>query len=306
MQGSKGYLIGETYAVGVYKDLEVKIIDKEYGKYFTILHDGYTHKISYFGLSKFSGNPQTMIDSDYLKYINENILNGTEFVAIEKIKSKNHRAGFEVILMNNNNSVKYLCKSPLRPDIEVIRSLTTKSETLKERIKNILGDFYNYSKTECSSTYDRPIITCPIHGDFTIIIPNTFNKGCGCPECSKNAFKYGRSGFIKLCNSKDKLGMLYLIKCESKNTTDDELFYKIGITTRTMIERVSTIPYKTKTVFSIESDPEYIYDLENVLHRKFSEFAYLPKINFKGRTECFEFDNEEKIIEIISNYKFDN
>ena len=302
MQKWSRYEIGDRHLVGKNNDIVVEIVEKDDRSY-TLLCGGYTHNISKFNIRGFKNTHQTMIDSDYLKYINDKIFSNTEFIAIEKIESKYGKGQNAVVLLNNNNGVRYICNSPLNAKIDVIRSITTRSERLKESVIEALGNFYDYSKTICISSHGKAIVTCPEHGDFEINISNTTSKGCGCPECSKNAFKYGRSGFVNLCNSKDKMGVLYLIKCKSKDKDNDELFYKIGITTRTAMERSWTIPYKTETILTIMEDPEYIYDLENVLHRKFSEFAYLPKINFKGRTECFKFNDEDKIIEIINSYK---
>lgn len=302
MQNWEKYSIGGRHLIGRNNDIAVEIIGKDDRSY-TLMCDGYTHNISKFNIRGFKNTHQTMIDSDYLKYVNNKIFSNTEFTAIEKIESKYGKGQNAVVLLNNNNGVKYVCNSPLNAKIDVIRSITTRSERLKERVIEALGDYYDYSKTICIGIKGKSIVTCPEHGDFKIDISNTLSKGCGCPNCSKNAFKYGRSGFINLCNSKEKMGILYLIKCKSKNESGCELFYKIGITTRTAMERSWNIPYETKTILTLKEDPEYIYDLENVLHRKLSEFAYLPKIPFKGRTECFEFNDEDKIIEIINSYK---
>lgn len=298
------YMLGRKYFIGQDEDILVKIINKDLKSY-TVECDGYIHKFAYSNVFKFKNTYKTMIDSDYLKYVNELIFHNTGLNAIEVIKSNTDGGRRGVVVLNIENGNKYRCASPLKANINRIIATTTRSDRIRQRVIEALGSFYDYSKTICNSQNDMSIVTCPIHGDFEIRIMNTLSKGCGCPECSKNAFKYSRSGFINLCKAKDKMGILYLIKCESKNDNKNELFYKIGITTRTVMERAWSIPYKTETILIIESDPEYIYDLENVLHRKLSEFAYLPRLNFKGRTECFKFKNEEEITDIINEYKVD-
>jgi len=41
---------------------------------------------------------------------------------------------------------------------------------------------YNYSKTNYINAFEKVIITCPIHGDFTQK-PNGHLSGRGCPVC---------------------------------------------------------------------------------------------------------------------------
>lgn len=80
---------------------------------------------------------------------------------------------------------------------------------------------------------------------------------------------------------------MYVIKCYN----DDEEFYKIGITSRTIEKRFngnSSLPYRYKIIQSIEHKYDIIYDLETILHKYYREYKYTPKIYFKGSNECFK------------------
>lgn len=45
------------------------------------------------------------------------------------------------------------------------------------------GDYYDYSKTVYINKRTKIIVTCPIHGDFTIY-PYDHIRGCGCKKCA--------------------------------------------------------------------------------------------------------------------------
>lgn len=53
------------------------------------------------------------------------------------------------------------------------------------KAKIIHGDKYLYPKTNYNGAHSRLIVTCPIHGDFTIIATNHLS-GRGCPKCTKH------------------------------------------------------------------------------------------------------------------------
>lgn len=124
-------------------------------------------------------------------------------------------------------------------------------------------------KCTCGSVSDRDLIS----------LRNGAAKSCGCLGNT-----YSRSDFIKL--SSKGIATLYTIKCEGNN----EKFFKIGITTRTVKKRFSAkelMPYKYKIVKETKGEAGYIWDLERELHKKHSNHSYSPKIKFNGYTECF-------------------
>ena len=117
---------------------------------------------------------------------------------------------------------------------------------------------------------------------------------------------FKRSDFIKKCEQKlgngtgNGLGMLYLIKCVSKN----EVFYKIGITSNSVKKRYGhngnktskTMPYNYEIVWTIQGDPGMIWDMENQYKQETKEIRYLPEIDFCGTTETFKCHGNCKIL----------
>jgi len=49
------------------------------------------------------------------------------------------------------------------------------------------------------------------------------------------------------------------------------------------------MPYNYKVLHEITGSPEYIYNLETLLHKKSKNYKYIPITSFGGSsTECFE------------------
>ena len=78
---------------------------------------------------------------------------------------------------------------------------------------------------------------------------------------------------------------LYVIKM----TSQDEAFYKIGITSQDISRRFREhdTPYKVTLVELIESNRFDAIMLESRLQDLHKEYRYEPKQFFKGHTECF-------------------
>lgn len=142
------------------------------------------------------------------------------------------------------------------------------------------------------NTRTKVDIVCKIHGLFKQT-PHSHLKGRGCSECGKIDF-WSRSDWVKAGENSNYFDSFKLYKI--KMTEDDGTkFYKVGITFLKLDRRFSgyRLPYEYNIVEIIESnDGAYIYDLENQLHRKYKEFSYKPKRNFKGDGECFLFIGE--------------
>ena len=55
--------------------------------------------------------------------------------------------------------------------------------------KEIFGDAYNYSKTHYINARTPVIITCPIHGDFSVVPNKHLSAKRGCPKCIEEKIK---------------------------------------------------------------------------------------------------------------------
>jgi len=162
--------------------------------------------------------------------------------------------------------------------------------SIKARKKH--GNRYGYDKVDYIASNIKVIITCPIHGDFSMS-PSNHLIGQGCPECGVERArpKYAKNGFsrtqwIEYCNDNNKQAKLYVIECFN----DKERFVKIGITTRKIKARFwkTNMPYKYNVISILEDKPEVVYDKEKSLHRKFKKYKYVPILDFDGYRECFE------------------
>lgn len=164
------------------------------------------------------------------------------------------------------------------------------------------GNKFNYSKTNYVNAVTKIIIECKIHGEFEIRARDHIRyKYGGCSKCcteqSKyNLFKYDTWEELgKKSNSFDSF-KVYLIKCFN----DDESFYKIGKTFTSVKTRYfgTKIPYMYEIIREINGEAREISILEETLHRFYKNERYIPKIPFKGDTECYNINidfNPEKI-----------
>lgn len=107
----------------------------------------------------------------------------------------------------------------------------------------------------------------------------------GCPLCSKenNGF-ICKDYFALKPEMKDIPCKVYLLKFSS----NDEEFYKIGITRQRLSERTRRIPYNLIESKVIETTFYEAYKIEKELKQKIKSQKYRPKIKFNGWSECFK------------------
>ena len=156
------------------------------------------------------------------------------------------------------------------------------TKTAINKLNEIHNFKYDYSLLDYKNAKTKIKIICPVHGIFE----QTYTKhqqGQGCSKCTR-VFGFKKSQFISACNN---TGTLYILKCFNEN----EEFYKIGITSKTVEIRfpsTSYMPYQYKIIQEIKDTPENIYDLEHFLHRLYKPYKYKPLKSFVGETECFK------------------
>ena len=136
---------------------------------------------------------------------------------------------------------------------------------------------YFYSKSEYTTSKNKLVITCPIHGDFEQT-PKVHLDGSGCPSCATGGF------------NKTKPAYLYYLKI---TTEDNQILYKIGITNKTVNER-----FNLTDLSKIEIIKQKLYengfdawDWEQKLLKLYKQFQYKgPNILSSGNTELFTED----------------
>lgn len=181
--------------------------------------------------------------------------------------------------------------------LDWVRSNT---KTFIKKATKIHNNKYNYSKVDYKQSKKKVIIGCKNHGDFTQT-PNSHLKGRGCYKCYLENNGYNKNKFTYF--AKNRTSMLYLIECSNS----DEIFIKVGITSRNLTQRFygdNKLPYKYKLLLMIKNnDPNIIWNKEIEVKRKFKKFKYIPKLKFKGYTECFAPEYTEEIYNYINNLK---
>ena len=165
-------------------------------------------------------------------------------------------------------------------------------ETFIQKAIAIHGSLYDYSLSNFKRYHDKIEIICTKHGSF-YQKPIKHLGGQGCPTCAQNKKSYTRDGFITLAS--DRLCTFYILKCFN----NDEIFYKIGITSLSVKERYSrkiSMPYSYEIVRIIQDKADIIWDLECNLKTNLIS-NYQPQIYFQGSlTECYS-----DLGEILSN-----
>lgn len=169
-----------------------------------------------------------------------------------------------------------------------IRSLNKISNTFDfiKKSKIIHNDKYDYSFTDYTKAKNFVDIICKKHGKF-LQTPDAHLAGRGCWECS---FEIGGWNFLnwekkaKVSKNFDSF-KVYIIRCWN----EEEEFYKIGKTYRTVLKRFNknNLPYNFVILKTIEGTALEMSKLELKLKIINKKNKYIPKIKFGGMQECF-------------------
>lgn len=151
------------------------------------------------------------------------------------------------------------------------------------KAKKVHDDKYDYSKTLYTKSNEKVTIICPEHGSFEKEA-NSFLSGFGCNKCTiKNSIGFYNKKNIKKA---DITGLLYFLKVIGHQDT----FYKIGITKRTIEQRIKSSDYKNYKFEVIFTKTLNLYDafiLEQFIKKKYRKYRYIPIEKFPGSSECF-------------------
>jgi hypothetical protein len=125
---------------------------------------------------------------------------------------------------------------------EIDMSLNSKTENFKIKA-NLKHNFkFDYTKTNYITAKTKVIITCNKHGEFSQE-PSNHLQGQGCKYCQLDTSGWStKERFNIRCMKNNCKGILYIIHCFNEN----ESFYKIGITSRSIKERYGSkyhMPY---------------------------------------------------------------
>jgi len=171
--------------------------------------------------------------------------------------------------------------------------LLTQTEVIN-RMNKLHHFKYDYSKLIYKNIFKKVIIICPIHGQF-LQTPHGHLHSKGCKQCNHQSV-YTKTSWISVCNSKKELPIVYIIRCFNKT----EQFIKIGKTSLVVIKRFcgkNNMPYSYEIVKEIKGLPDFIWDKEIDLQKKYKNFSYSPLIQFGGsKQECFNTSILEEVL----------
>lgn len=180
-----------------------------------------------------------------------------------------------------------------------IRTATSHLYTLNqflEKVKKVHGDRYSYKDVIYKHTDIKISISCDIHGIFNQT-PHSHLAGQGCPKCNRNG-AWRKTNWINNCNKTFCTPLVYVIRCYN----EVEEFIKIGRTKNPIKFRFrhkSIIPYSYEIIKEIKGSPDFVFDKEIELHRKYKQYPYKPQISFAGQTECFNISILQDILKQI-------
>jgi hypothetical protein len=172
-----------------------------------------------------------------------------------------------------------------------------KKQSTQEFIQKALlvhNNLYDYSKVDYINPETKVKVICKVHGEF-LQFPYNHLQGHICNLCVSDKKKVNPKGWTKTnwANSAKTSKTfdsfkVYILKL----SREDETFYKIGRTYRKASVRASSFhQYACEVIHCISnSDPSFIFDLENSLKKEYRTYKYLPKIRFDGMHECFNMD----------------
>lgn len=197
-----------------------------------------------------------------------------------------YREVFKKILVENQYGLCEITPSVLlrgaSPDIT---SAINKTKYFINQSLEIYGEFYDYSKVNYINSRSHISVVCPVHGRFSVL-PSNFLRGHGCALCGGASYYSGMHEDDFKEELEKVYGIVYYLKCWS----DEEEFYKIGITKKDVETRFSgkfKMPYKYKILKIVETNLYEAIKLEKREHSLNKEKSYIPKISFGGYTECF-------------------
>lgn len=173
--------------------------------------------------------------------------------------------------------------------------LTT--ESFVNKAKQVHGNLYDYSFVNYADSQTKIKILCTEHGMFEQS-PNNHLSNQGCPVCGRvkslkihkeNPTGWKHSSWVKAAETSKNFDSfkVYIIRCWN----DEEEFYKIGKTYRTVENRFSKskyMPYNYDTIKIFEGKAKEISRFEKQLQKENKKYKYIPKIKFNGMYECFK------------------
>lgn len=157
--------------------------------------------------------------------------------------------------------------------------IAEKAAIFTQRVTEIHGGRYLYSKVEYTGVNNKVIITCKEHGDFLQTAHHHLN-GHGCKLCSSGISP--TTGYVLYYN---RPTTLYFVSFKIDNVE----FFKVGITSQSIKRRFGG-KYPNMVIIHIQeySTGKEAYEEEQRILNKFVKYKYSgKKVLPKGNSELF-------------------
>lgn len=269
---------------------------------------GFTHKMVRTSLAR-GANPssKSVVEDDLQQYVISELLqrhpdlekeicldkfkytSSLDYTTVTCRKHGDYRTKHNWLLTRGNQCMD--CANDQKPDL-----LNLGTRGFIEKSKPLYNDFYDYSKTVYTSCRKPVTITCPVHGDFSIIAYYHSSGGNGCSKCGLEKGAIGVESYRKTCPDGSNVYIL-----EMKNS--DEIFIKVGIS-KDVESRVCALERDSKTsakILHVESfrDAGNAWYLEKDVLSAFAEYRYKPTLPFHGDTECLSICVKDEVIKVV-------
>lgn len=129
------------------------------------------------------------------------------------------------------------------------------------------------------------------------------NKVHECPNCKTNE-NYSLNKANAERHKKEWLArpaIVYFVNLFNSETAED--YYKVGITTKTLKERMFKIPYSYTELFIVNTNKYDAVYIESHIHSVWDNYKYIPHKKFGGYTECFSKIDLDYAKEYINEYR---
>lgn len=246
-------------------------------------------KNSCFNALKYGFNIQSVIDKKkYIEYKIKEIHPNLTLITYHGMKER--------LLVEDENGFKYQpqCYDLLKGSKVSIETCTDKEGLFKFKANKKHNNYYNYGNFKYYNGKAKIIINCKIHGNFEQTIESHLS-GRGCPKCGTVGFS--KASWLK--KVKGDKALFYILRVYN----DNEVFIKFGITSKTINYRYRTLKnYKFDIKYVKEGSASEIYDTEKRMIKKYKCCKTIPKLQFKGYSECFDINclNKNKNYENFS------
>lgn len=216
--------------------------------------------------------------STHTEFLNKiNLLSGNKILSIYENSRK------KILVEDKYGICEVLPQNLINNHPSSIKSAIDKTSYWINQAREIHGNRYDYSLVEYKNNKTKIKIICKIHGIFEQP-PGVHLRKHNCKSCTDEESGFKKTHFLNKCRDKD--GIFYILKCFN----DEEEFYKIGITSRSVKQRYLSkihLPYDFDIIKEYKSKAEEIWNLEKQLLRENKQFKYKPKLSFAGEGECF-------------------